>query len=380
MSIATQLSTPVQFAVPTSGSARILHQIRNQPGITRSELRDQLGMSQPTIARNVSALIDERFVTEIPASQVDGRAGRPSLGLRIDASHLRVWGIHIGLRSTEIVIADGAGRLLEHATLPLSIPENRVEDSLDLIAHRIKALGAAHPSPITVGMATSAHIDAVGSVTSEEYGWEGVPVGNEISQRLGAHVFYSTGVTAMAGYELAANDLSTRGMDSTLYFYVREMIGHAWIFNGAVHRAHSGTPTTALRLLDDGSIATHGAHPLSTRFTLDDARSRGLSVESLSELIASGDPRAREVLDARAHRIARAVAVAVDIVDPEKLVLAGEAFTADPKGLKTVIRDLRDMGGAPAKMRLCKAGGNVLIDAARQVALQPLWQEPLEFV
>ncbi|MHA2787534.1 ROK family transcriptional regulator [Corynebacterium sp. S7] len=380
MSIATQLSTPVQFAVPTSGSARILHQIRNQPGVTRSELRDQLEMSQPTVARTVSSLICESFVTEVAATQIDGRAGRPSLGLRIDASHLRVWGIHVGLRSTEIIIADGAGRLLEHATLALSIPDNPVEDSLDLIAHRLKALGATHPGPSTIGIATSAHIDHAGTVTSAEFGWENVAIGDEMSRRFGAHVYYSTGVTAMAGYELASNDLSTVGMDSTLYFYVREMVGHAWIFNGAVHRAHSGTPTVALRTLADGSVSTHGAHPLSTRFTLDDARSRGLNQSTLAELIASNDPRAREVLDARAHRIARAVTVAVDIVDPEKLVLAGEAFTADPQGLKVVVQDLRELGGAPSSMRLRKAGGNVLIDAARQVALQPLWQEPLDFV
>ncbi|WP_313357829.1 winged helix-turn-helix domain-containing protein, partial [Corynebacterium variabile] len=52
------------FATPVTGPARVLHQIRTTPGITRTRLHEDLGLSQPTVTRHVAALIDAGLVEQ----------------------------------------------------------------------------------------------------------------------------------------------------------------------------------------------------------------------------------------------------------------------------------------------------------------------------
>ncbi|QNH96782.1 MarR family transcriptional regulator [Corynebacterium anserum] len=110
-------SAIADFRLPTSPIACIYHQIRTAPGIDRSHLSQTLGLSQPTVTRHVSALIEANLVAQSSAPGrawggfASGRArevahneepnGRKKNGriptlLHATATHILAIGVHVG--------------------------------------------------------------------------------------------------------------------------------------------------------------------------------------------------------------------------------------------------------------------------------------------
>ncbi|WP_197088383.1 hypothetical protein [Corynebacterium occultum] len=199
----------------------------------------------------------------------------------------------------------------------------------------------------------------------------------------------ATGVTAMAAIELLSRPLGESDVaisGSTLYFYAREVVAHAWMFHGAVHRPHQGRDPRPFRhiaisgeFLNISLDLPGHIHPLSNTGVLHAARARGVEAVDFGHLVhqAAQLPLAREIFDARARLLVELIRLAVDVVGPDSLVFAGEAFTLDPQELQLIIAMLREHQGGPGDFRIQRAGRNILRNAARQVALYRLWQDPL---
>lgn len=369
----------LHFQLPTNVHARVLHQVRTLELPTRGMLRETLGMSQPSVTRHVRALIDAGLVEEREVSHDEQRVGRPETTLGLDGRHIVTWGIHIGVHTSVLTIADGAGRLIRQQDIPLATADISHVQALDYIAHHVRELGSGLPSPTCVGVAVSAHIDRAGTVTSREYGWEGVDIAEELSLRLGYDIHVGSGAAAMAAQELLSAPLSDKDLGSTLYFYAREVVNHAWIVNGAVHRPHSGATTTAFHDLARGSGLEHGGlHPLSGQATVAAAQKAGIEVHSYRDLvqIASTNATARHLVDARNKLLVDAITLVLDIVDPAALVLAGEAFVIDREGLREAVSTIRARR-ATGKLNISLASPAVTRDAARLTGVYPLWANPL---
>ncbi|WP_074508423.1 transcriptional regulator SsuR [Corynebacterium glutamicum] len=357
MFMLAQRTLPIHITAPHLPVARVFHQIRATDA-DRTSLQRDLELSQAGITRHVSALIDAGLVEE---TRVDSgaRSGRPRTKLGIDGRHLTAWGVHIGLRSTDFAVCDLAGRVIRYERVDREVSHSTPSETLNFIAHRLQTLSAGLPEPRNVGVALSAHLSANGTVTSEDYGWSEV----EIGAHLPFPATIGSGVAAMAGSEIINAPL-TQSTQSTLYFYAREMVSHAWIFNGAVHHPNSGRTPTAF----------------GNTNTLKDAFRRGLTPTTFSDLVqlSHTNPLARQILNERAHKLADAVTTAVDVVDPEAVVFAGEAFTLDPETLRIVVTQLRANTGS--QLRIQRADAHILRTAAIQVALHPIRQDPLAFV
>lgn len=372
----------LHFHLPASPPACILHQIRTLKVATRSQLRDTLGISQPSVTRYVRALREAGLVEQRQIEHDGERPGRPHAILGLDGRHLITWGAHIGARSTHLTITDGAGRLLRESTLPVVVAERTPDQMVAAVAQEMANLAHGLPRPVNVGAVVSAHLDRHGIVSSPEYGWEGVDLAALLSQRLGCVVHVGTGVAAMAAQELLSRPISPADPGSSLYFYAREVINHAWIVNGAVHRPHSGRPGSSFQELARGTMLAQGEdHPFSGAAAVSAARRAGIRVEGFQDLVAvaTRDATARAILDARAVLLSDAITLILDAVDPAVLVLAGEAFTADRVGLNHIVNDLRNRHGGPEQLGINLAGPAVTRDAARLAGLFPLWLEPLRY-
>lgn len=388
----TDTSGVLHFRLPTTPSACVLHQIRTLEGATRSRLRDTLGMSQPSVTRHVRALREVGLVEERQIEHDGERPGRPHAVLGLDGRHLIIWGAHIGARSTHLTITDGAGRMLRENILPVVVAERTPSQMVAAIAQAMEHLAGGLPRPVSVGVVVSAHLDRSGIVSSLEYGWEGVDLSRLLSQRLGCVTRVGTGVAAMAARELLSRPIGLSETGSALYFYAREVINHAWIVNGAVHRPHSGRQVSSFDDLARGSVLAQGEeHPYSAAAAVSAANRAGIRVRNFQDLVVvanrdanrvanwdgSRNSRARAILDARADLLSGAITLILDAVDPAVLVLAGEAFTSDRAGLNRIVDDLRKRHGGPEQLGINLAGPAVIRDAARLAGLFPLWQEPL---
>jgi predicted NBD/HSP70 family sugar kinase len=377
------------FATPVNGPARVLHQIRTAPGITRTRLHEDLGFSQPTVTRHVAALIDVGLVEQASPTQSSATTvGRPGTTLLPAGRHLSALGAHVGLRSTQLVAVDGVGRPLRSRTLKLPLADLAPEDALEAVNHGLTTLGRGLPDPVGLGVAFSSPVDAAGHVTSQAYGWDDVDVAGILGRSVtGLPVSPATGVGAMAGAELTSTPLGTTdrvtpGGRSTLYVYARELVAHAWIVGDAVHQPFTGTsPAAFTAIAESGSFrSSRGGtgHPLGTTAVLDAARRKGLGVSSIPELVAlaSSNVVARALLDERAELLGRIITLAVEVVDPATVVFAGDAFTADPDAVKIIAGGLQR--SAPRRgLSIQRAGDGILSRAAAVTALHRLWTDPL---
>ncbi len=191
-------TTPLRFSLPGTPLTRVLHQIRTGAPISRGGIRKSLGYSQPSVTRQVNALIDADWVEQLPAPVRDSvSAGRPSKDLELNARHVVVWGVHIGARNSVLVICDGAGRILREESLDVAVHRSTPQDFLDYIAGRMQALSQGLPTPHSVGVAFSEPIGDDGLLSSEVYRWQEIPAAQLLSDALGHPVSFSTGVAAM---------------------------------------------------------------------------------------------------------------------------------------------------------------------------------------
>lgn len=373
-----------RFTFPVNGPARCLHQIRTVPGADRAMLKSALGFSQPSVTRHVSALIELGLVEQTSARSTP-RSGRPSSTLAVDGRHLVVWGAHVGVHSTVLILADAAGRRLKERTLRLSLPELSAGDALRTIAGALTALGRDYPPPVSIGVAFSSHIDRNGNISSPVYGWEGVNVTEELSRLFGRRVDVASGAGAMAGHELNSRPLGNSDdaepHDSTLFFYTRDVVTHAWIFDGSVHQPLTGgSPVIFEEIARSGPFTdVDNNHPLGNSSVLATARSHGVRAENFNHLVhlAQMDAGARHILNERARLLAELLILAVDVVDPDSLVFAGEAFTADPMSVRLIAQTLQERIGGPRNLRIRGATRGILGDAATMVALHRLWRDPV---
>lgn len=371
-----RLSTTAHFTAPVTGPARCFHQIRTTPGITRGRLHDDLGISQPTVTRHVSALIDSGLVEQVSPTTAGG-VGRPGSTLRPDGRAITALGAHVGLRSTQLVAVDGVGRPLRKRTLRLPVSDLTPEDAMEAVHHALSSLGRGLPSPVGLGIAFSAHVDYAGRITSPSYGWTDVDPVSYLDTEIPVAV--STGVGAMAGSELTSSPLSLERdpLASTLYVYARELVGHAWIVGNAVHQPYTGSAPTAFNdIAGSGSFSARHGHPLGSTAVLETARQRGLNVSTVPDLVglAELNPVARGILDERAELLSQIISLAVDVVDPSTVVFAGETFTADPGTVRIIAEGLRGTG---RQLSIQRAGDGILSRAAAVTALHQLWQDPL---
>ena len=386
------ISPTAAFRLPTSPAARLHHQIRLQWPVTRPELAASTGLSQPTVARGVTALIDAGLI-EQRADLITGTgAGRPRTPLSPAKSPWLHVGAHLGLRTTHVAIFDTVGRVLRETDLDLPLDALSPEEAIDSIVAGIHRLRTGIARPLrTVGAALSGHVAADGTVTSRSYGWGPTDLVGMLYDGLGLPALAAPDVAAMAASELAANPLKSARADgsgvdggrlpTSLYFYARELIGVAWTVDGAVHRpAHGDGSIGHLRPADSDLLG--GAtlrEAVGATGVLAAAREHGIRADSFAELVAAGETNAaaRAILDERARLLGLAVSNVADIVDPAHVILAGAAFTADAAGLRVAARAIAETSPVRRDIRVSRARGTITRDAARAVALDPLHTDPL---
>src|SRR5690625_7463963 len=120
------------FTPPQTPAARCLHLVRLNPIITRSELVETTGLSQPTITRATAALLEAGLVQErTDLTRPRGR-GRPTVPLEVADSKWILAGIAIGTSRTHIALFDTMGRTLREDDI--ATPVARLSES-DFIEH-----------------------------------------------------------------------------------------------------------------------------------------------------------------------------------------------------------------------------------------------------
>lgn len=342
------------FSRPQTPAAKSLHLIRLNQIITRSELVEATGLSQPTITRAVNALIDAGLVQQrTDLTRSHGR-GRPTVPVELAPSPWLHAGVAVGTSTTYIALFDTRGRTVRDADVPTPVAQLSEHDFIEHVMAGLNRLTAGLDRPlVSVGVTTSGRISDDGHVDAPNLGWHGADVAGRLRYQFSVPVVVSAAVPAILGSEIQSADLPT----GTMALFADDSLGAARADDNGVSQID--LPASAAALTTEGF--------LQGRFT------------SLAAAISS--PEARPLLDDRARRLGALTADLIARHRPTTVVVAGSAFIDDPAAPKLFASAVRSqLNGANVELRLIPTHREIVRAIARAVALDQLLREPLSLV
>lgn len=345
-------SGPV-FTRPRTPAAKCLHIIRLNPVVTRSELVEATGLSQPTITRATAALLGAGLIRErTDLTQSRGR-GRPTVPLEVADNDWMLAGIAVGTAFTRIAFFDTKGRTL--CEEDVATPVFRLSEG-DIIEHIIAGMNRLMTGLdrrlVSVGVTTSGSVDESGRVTAHNLGWERMDITSRLQYQFGVPVVVSSVIPAILGSETQSTELGAE--KPVMVLYADDSVGAALTVHDEI---------APLELTAPDSLATQAVLTAA-------------GAESLPEAVQNPDGRA--LLDDRARSLG---AIAADLVAkhaPETLVVAGGAFSDDPAAPKLFASTVRQNTDQALELRMVPSPSEIVRACTRAVALDPLLRVPLE--
>jgi len=222
-------------------------------------------------------------------------------------------------------------------------------------------------------------------------GWRDGPVGPVFAEALGLPVSVASHVDAMAAAELLLG-MRRFGPSATtsLYVYARETVGYALSIGGRVHSPASGPGTIAnlpaqSELLGgsgllESTVSDEAVLAAARRMRIALARNggSGAAVTEILRAARNGNQQAADLLAERARVLGEAVALLRDLLNPDDLVVGGQAFTEYPEGMEHVEAAFAARSVLPSRdIRVTAFGNRVQEAGAGIVSLAGLYADPL---
>ena len=356
---------------------RLLTELQQVPGRTRTELAEATGLSRSAVAETVSRLLTDGLLQEVTPAPVPGRRGRRPAVLVLTPPGGVVVGLDLGHSHLAAAIADGTGRLLASDRQQADVDRDAL-GALDaagrLVTDLLDGLGLGRLDVRCAAVGLPGPVDLSRTVRSRSIlgGWVDLDPAREFGNRLGVPVQVGNDADLGALGELRFG--AARGHADVLYIKASHGIGAGLVLGGRSYRGatglageigHTQVPGAAdwcrcgnrgcletvvsveqvrrqLQLVRPGSaglLSPTPQDPVSTRILREAGRTIGQVVAGLcnalnpglvllgGELGASGEPFVSGVRDAVA-RYAQPANAAALVVRPAGLGLEAELMGA----------------------------------------------------
>jgi predicted NBD/HSP70 family sugar kinase len=313
--------------------------IRDGRALTRSEVGRITGLSRTAVTARVGALLESGLVVEgVEAERVPSSGGRPPVRLRFNRDVGVVLAGAIGRSRTQLGVCDLDGLVLATSDMDQEVGPAagdlmpkvvagfaQLLEGLGRPAEEVRAVGLSIPG--TVDQAHGASLDSPIMA-----GWDGVELGPFLRGLTKAPVYVDNDVNVMALSERRGHLEHHRDM---VFVKASTGIGVGIVSGGQLLRGalgaageigHTKIPAAhglPCRCGDTGCLeAVAGGWAL-----VQAARTGGHDVTHVRDLVAlaaNGDSDARHLVRVAGRRIGEVVASAVNLLNPEAVVVGGD--------------------------------------------------------
>lgn len=329
---------------PGSANAAITQALRERGVLSQAELARLTGLGKATVSRAVSDL--QRLGLVIDAgrslSPAGGASGRPAAALTLNPNSGTCVGIQLGLNTIRAVLADVSHSILAsrvaHVDWDYS-PEQAAEAAAALIdelqgeaasdPNSLIAVGIAMPSPVHPATGHVIKSSVIGT-------WGGMRVTEMFEERLQRTVFLENKSKCAALAEMTWG--AAKGLSNFAYLKTEAGVGGAVVANGKLQRGVSGGAGEFGHLTYDpnGPLCRCGNRGCFEVYLSDWALLKPLrptygdsfSLAEAIELAHAGDKGCQRILFDAAEILARCLATACNVLNPEALVIAGSLLPA----------------------------------------------------
>src|SRR5215472_8910117 len=219
--------------VRNANNAALLQLLQRHERLSRADLARYSGLSEGTVSRIVTDLIQRKLVMEDGAENSTG--GRPAIGLRLEQNRFAV-GVDVHSWETQFGVGTMRGRIVE--TLSLRTPRDP-EAAIEMIAGQYKAWQDQYGRNQLEGLGVSIR----GIVNSQtgvvelgaDAGWVDIHVKDLLEARLGAPVYIENNVRAATLAEYNHGNPGIRDSRCLLVVVVDEGVGIGIVLDGRIH-------------------------------------------------------------------------------------------------------------------------------------------------
>lgn len=328
--------------------AAVLQLLRQYQRLSRAEIARRTGLSEGTISRIASDLLNRGLVVEEGAENSTG--GRPGIRLRLDQSRFLSLGVDILSWETRVALGTIGGRVLETRSFRTPSTPARTVDLIveQFETHRRKTpRGSLHG----LGISTRGLVNSDTGVVElgSDPGWVRIPVKDLLEKELRRPVLVENDVRAAALAEYHHGSAEIQGSHCLLFVKVGEGVGMGVVLDGRLYRGpHMAAGEFGQMVVSDGDNDARHDRPgcleklasnpaICERYSrLSGNRYRTTSGDSAAQvkrichLAMEGDAAARQTLSDTCRYLGIGIANMVWALDAEAVILDGALTEAWP--------------------------------------------------
>ena len=298
--------------------------------------------------------------------------------------------IDFGGTKTVLALVAPGGAVL-HRDRVATPPRPSPQEVADLLADRFQRLwtAAGRPPVRALGVAAPGPADPAAAVLHRafDWGWQDVPLGALLAERLGLPIRLDNDVNCCT---LAEGRFGAAiGRRNFFWLQVSTGVGGGLVLGGRLHRGSGGMAGEIGHIVLEeggppcacgrrGCLEALVSGPAIVR-RYREAGGRAARTEDVFAAAAGGEQQAASLLAAVVRDLGRAVAIAINLLDPELIVLGGGVITGfapylDATRAVARARVLRNADGDPATaVPLCctTLGGDAPLLGAAALAATP---------
>jgi N-acetylglucosamine repressor len=312
----------------------ILEQLNCDIPLSRVEISKKLALSKMTVSVIVADLIREGLVDEVGEGEAARSGGRKPILLTLGSSKF-VLGIDIGQTNTVIAMANLKGEKQYERKVPTSRNKEVgqiVRQIAELVRESLAKSGVKSENLFCVGISTAGLVESDRGYIhfSPDFNWKDVPLKSLMEEAIGFPVVVDNCTRALALGEIRYG--GAKDAENLFFVNVGHGIGSALMINGTIYGKNSEfghiRATSKAIVCDCGKEgcleAVSSGHAIERRAAeLYPEESGWMTAEEVAALARKGDDRALELFGDAGRYLGRAIAIAVNLFNPDKVIIGG---------------------------------------------------------
>lgn len=342
--------------------------IRRHGPISRVEIARQTKLGKSTVTGIISQLLAEGLVREVGSAESSG--GRRAVLLALNADARYVLAVKVGPERVTAALADLNAVIRKRAVeLTRQKPEEIISFIESAVRRVVAETGVEWTRILGLGVVLPGIVDpnTGTSVSSYFLDWADMPLRSLLEERLGIHVFLDNDANAMTLAEQWFG--SGRGFRNLIGVTLGIGIGSGVIIDGRLYRgATAGAGEVGHITIDENgpvckcgnkgcleTLAADGAIVRRAREELERIKGDHLLLQSCGgkldlltremviDAAKAGDELCRALITEAGRHIGTGLATVVNIINPEAIIIGGEAAVqAGPLLLEPIAEAVRE--------------------------------------
>ncbi|MEI7062601.1 ROK family protein [Dickeya chrysanthemi] len=338
-------------------SAVVYRLIDQQGPISRIQISEQSQLAPASVTKITRQLLERGLIKEVDQQASTG--GRRAISIISETRPFHTVAVRLGRYDATLALYDLQGKRLEEEHC--NLPEN-TQDSLEnalfsvieqFIAHhqrRIREL-------IAISVVLPGLVDPTAGVVRymPHISVDNWPLVENLERRFNIHSFVGHDIRSLALAEHYFG--ATRDCQDSLLVRVHRGVGAGILVNGKIFlgsnsnvgeighiqidplgdRCHCGNFGCLETVVSNGALEQRARHLLQQGFP-SKLTPDACQIDAICKAAGKGDLLARELIEAAGLQLGKAIAIAVNLFNPQRVVIAGEITAADKLLLPAIQR------------------------------------------